>query len=156
MEEYLGKVGVDNIRTADVYLLFKRFSQSPDGKISCEEFARIFESAQAEYREFKKSIKPCPLEDTSNATKIAYVEVLRVTLHNESMIERIRQHLFKRPYFDIRNIFNCMDADEDGFISILDLRVLLQKHLELELSKFDVQLLLRRLGKRSVDDLIGY
>ncbi len=54
--------------------------------------------------------------------------MLRVTLHNESMIEPIRKHLFKRPYFDICNIFNCID-DDDGFISILDLQVLMQKHL---------------------------
>jgi|JI6StandDraft_1071083.scaffolds.fasta_scaffold09810_6 Ca2+-binding EF-hand superfamily protein len=49
-----------------------------------------------------------------------------------------------------------MDADEDGLVSILDLRVLIQRYLELELSKFDVQLLMRRLSKRSPDDMITY
>lgn len=104
----------------------------------------------------RRNSKPCPLEDCSNATKIAYVEVLRVTLRNEAMIERIRQHLAKRRFFDVRNLFNCIDSDEDGAISMLDLRVLLQKHLQLEMSNFDVQLLLRRFNKRSPDDMLMY
>lgn len=72
------------------------------------------------------------------------------------MIEKIRQHLQSRKYFDIRNIFNCIDTDEDGYVSVLDMHVLFKKNIEFDLARLDIKLLLARFGKRNPREMISY
>lgn len=156
MEDYLRRVGVTDIPLQDIYLLFKRFSKSPDGKLDAVEFSSVFEPIQQEYREIRKSVRAKSFEWVSASTKKAYLETLCTTLRNESMIERVRGHLNSRKYFDVRNIFNCVDSDEDGFVSILDMHVLFKKNIEFDLARLDVQLLLARFGKQNPKELISY
>jgi len=63
----------------------------------------------------------------------------------------VRQRLAGREFFDLRNIFNCIDTDEDGYISMTDINIMFKRHLTLDLTKLDKMLLLNRFDKKDQD-----
>ena len=56
----------------------------------------------------------------------------------------------------MRNIFSCIDNDEDGCVSVLDFQVLVKRYTGLEMGRLDLELLSRRFRKSSGEEMICY
>ena len=52
----------------------------------------------------------------------------------------------KNHQINLRDIFGCLDTDEDGWISILDFRISWKKYLLLDLPEEEAELLWFRMG----------
>ena len=54
-------------------------------------------------------------------------------------MEKIKKKLMKNHQINLRDIFGCLDTDEDGWISILDFRISWKKYLLLDLPEEEAE-----------------
>ena len=137
MQSYLEKLGV-RIELNGLYVVFKRYSGRVDGKLSFNQFCHIFDVCSPEYYQIQKNRLVKNLEDVELQTIRNFLKLIKKLVKNELKIQRIKTRL--QQSVDLRQIFNILDEDEDGYISMIDLKVVWKKYLLMDLK--DNQLLL--------------
>jgi len=69
-----------------------------------------------------------------------------IHLENESIVEALRQKLARDPRFDTHRVFDLLDRDQDGFITIYELREIMEKY-DMFITDKDLQYLINRFDK---------
>jgi len=139
--------GMENLQ-----LFFRRYDTNKDGRLSLAEFCKAFTPVGKEYAslvegraEFygKKGMNP---REFFNTDTRRYVRNLwQILLFTERQLDVVRQRLVKRPNFNARAAFKHADRDEDGAVTVSDLRETLaenafyatDKEIALIMNKFD-------------------
>ena len=113
----------------DVYLLFRRHDKNQDGKLNFTEFSNVVLPISKEYAalltdrpDFYMS-RQLPISQFFNADTRAEFRNLWASLFKcERACEVLRASLRQRPYFNLKQAFAFMDINNNGSLSIIELR----------------------------------
>lgn len=120
--------------TEQMYLLFKKMDKDQDGMVTYTEFCAAILPSNASYQDILTSRTPLYFESEEGLdtfqfqTKYLFKKLIRKLIEGEVEAERIRQKLAKRPMFSINDAFSAIDKDENGFITKLQFKEILNQY----------------------------
>lgn len=64
-----------------------------------------------------------PTQIFSNTTLKLIKQLIMTHFENETVVEALRQKNERSPHYNLRKVFEYIDADDDGFISVYDVKI---------------------------------
>eukprot|EP00331_Platyophrya_macrostoma_P021349 CAMPEP_0176446816 /NCGR_PEP_ID=MMETSP0127-20121128/24576_1 /TAXON_ID=938130 /ORGANISM="Platyophrya macrostoma, Strain WH" /LENGTH=546 /DNA_ID=CAMNT_0017832973 /DNA_START=42 /DNA_END=1682 /DNA_ORIENTATION=- len=145
----------------DVYLFIKRFDRDGDGKLKFTDFVDACAPIQPEYYKQLKARIPIngdlyfdPQKLFSTQTRRLLKALFIQHIENESVVEALRQRLVREPTFNFKDIFAFIDQDEDGQITVYELRIAFDRY-DVFASEKEINYLINRFDKNE-DKKISY
>jgi len=136
-----------------LYLLVRKFDRDSDTILSFCDMCEGFIPMQEEYIKLLKSRTPHCGEGFVDVRRVFGQQTLKqmkalyaLHLENESIVEALRQKLARDPRFDTHRVFDLLDRDQDGFITIYELREIMEKY-DMFITDKDLQYLINRFDK---------
>lgn len=150
MENALSKLGV-RASHEEIYLLIKHFSRLQDSRIRFSDFSEMLTPKQEEYSRImrNKSALNIPGLDRfkvfARDTVNVLVSAFSVLFEAELSAEQQRQRVNRLPGFNLYQVFNYLDKDKNGFITITEFQqaingfrvVVNGKDMQCVMQKFD-------------------
>ena len=125
-------LGFSDFTPEDIYLFFRRVDVENRGRINFHEFSEALLPFSQEYaglvtdRPDYYIRRGCDATHFFNCdTRQEFQSVWRAIIRAERAIENYRSQLAARPYFSLRDAFEHLDRDRDGFVRACDLREIL-------------------------------
>jgi Ca2+-binding EF-hand superfamily protein len=118
--------------TEDLYTWLRRFDQDLDGVLSYHDFCLMFTPRQCEYCKLLENrpahnVAPSRRRTVfSLETQALMRKAIALHLQVESSAEAIRQHLVDRPSFSPSAVFADLDIDQNGYVTLDELRLALR------------------------------
>jgi len=160
IEEAFNELGIFPNKE-DLYLFIRRFDRDNDGRLRFTDFSDGFMPLQPEYYKLIKSRTPLngdlffdPKTLFSAQTRRLLKSLLVLHLENEAVIEALRQKLNSNPQFHVRSAFEFLDSDGDGYVTLYELRVAMDKYDNYATEK-ELNYLISRFDKND-DSKISY
>ena len=94
----------------------------------------MFDVCTVAYSQIQKNRQVKGLDDVEIHTKKQFLKLLKAIIKSEEKAELIKINLIKDSSINLRDMFGCLDADGDGWISITDLRVAWKKFMSIDLT----------------------
>jgi len=137
----------------DVYLLIKRLDRDGDGKLKFTEFTAGFAPVQKEYYDLVKARVAINGDLTLGMqqlfdaqTRQLFKRLLLLYLENEAIIEALRQKLARNKGFNIKVAFEMMDLDRDGYLTLPEVKEIMDEN-DVFVTDKDVEYLINRINK---------
>jgi len=137
----------------DVYLLIKRLDRNGDGKLKFTEFTAGFAPVQKEYYDLVKARVAINGDLTLGMqqlfdaqTRQLFKRLLLLYLENEAIIEALRQKLARNKGFNIKVAFEMMDLDRDGYLTLPEVKEIMDEN-DVFVTDKDVEYLINRINK---------
>lgn len=119
----------------DIYLLYRRFDKHNTGQLSFQEFNRVVLPYSREYANLIKDRVEYYSRRSGHAssyfnqdTKFELQAFWACLLRCERGMEAMRCRLNKRPYMNLRDVFQTSSRSRGGLILACDLRDVLAEH----------------------------
>jgi len=131
----------------DIKLLFKRFDQDLDCKLSYNEFCDMLIPKKPEYARLIKDRKHYGYDaEFTLDSKLILIKLFRTLIDGENMVEKNRQYLTSRPLFSSYDAFDLIKGKYQNYILKENLNYFLQKH-SMFVSQFELDALFDRFDK---------
>ena len=136
----------------EIYLFIRHYSHLQDSCLRFSDFSEIFSPQQEEYARLLRNRTAYNLPTSqrrrafSRDTMALFLDMLKILMHSESDSERLRQRLARIPDFRIQDAFISFDRDGDGFITIGELKQILDENKIFPTVK-DLKYLMQRYDK---------
>jgi len=159
LEEGLRVLGVRPLGD-ECYLLIRSYSKLSDSRLRFSDFSSMLTPKDAHLasalsqREPYRSTLRDPRDAFSSETLQRFAQVLRLLLDCESLSERLRQRLSRRPEFSSYDAFQAIDRDRNGFITLEELREVMEEK-GCKVSSRDLKCLMERYDKNR-DGRVSY
>lgn len=159
LEEGLRVLGVRPLGD-ESYLLIRSYSKLSDSRLRFSDFSAMLTpkdaqmaAALAQREPYRSSLRD-PRDAFSSETLQRFAQVLRLLLDCESLSERLRQRLSRRPEFNSYDAFQAIDRDRNGFITLEELRAVMEEN-GCKVSNRDLKCLMERYDKNR-DGRVSY
>jgi Ca2+-binding EF-hand superfamily protein len=145
----------------DLYLFIRRFDRDGDGRLRFTDFSDAFNPIQQEYYKLIKGRTPVngdlffdSKQLFSQQTRRLLKGLLTTHLENEAVIEALRQKLSRNPGFNVRESFENLDSDADGYITLYEIRVAMDNY-DVYATEKEIFYLINRFDKND-DNKVSY
>lgn len=150
MRESLSELGL-RCNIDEVHLVFEKFNTLGDGMLKYSEFSEAMMPQDQHYArllgtkklQFITKSGRCPFEQ---GTLQKYLLMWDMIIQNEKAADSVRHRLFKRERFDMRSAFLSCDINNDGTITLSELRQFMFD-MDCYVSSDDLQMLMNRFDK---------
>ena len=136
----------------DLTLLLKHYSAFDNRRLTYSEFSKLFTPKEHEYYRMmsNRAAYNVPRHERKRVfgvdTIYKLTKTLRLHLETENVAESLRHRLARRPSFSMREAFQAVDRDRNGYITYNEFQALLEQH-GIFASVKDVESLLDRYDK---------
>lgn len=159
LEEGLRVLGVRTLGD-ESYLLIRNYSKLSDSRLRFSDFSGMMTPKDdhlsrllGQREPYRESLRD-PREAFSSETLHRFAQVLRLVLDCESLSERQRQRLSRRPEFSCYDAFQAIDRDRNGFITYEEMKTVLEEN-GCKVSNRDLKCLMDRYDKNK-DGRVSY
>ncbi|KAL4431673.1 hypothetical protein ABPG74_017302 [Tetrahymena malaccensis] len=136
-----------------IYLFFKQYDLDFSNRLEFSEFVKTFIPIEQEYRNILNN-RTATGNGFSSQTKHLLKETFQYILQNAYDMEFIRQNLNRRRLFNTYDAFCAIDQDNNGFITLEDIRTLFLDY-DIHFSPKELYYFFRRFDK-SLDGEVCY
>ena len=146
--------------TDEIYMVVRRFSSYRDSKIRYADFERMYCPRDSYFSQIlrEKRSREVPAYDRLRIFSIETIDeitrMLRLQLHCENVAESLRREITLKKWINLYEVFEEIDRDRDGVISIGELQDIMKTYGEFP-SIADLELLIERYDK-DLDRKISY
>lgn len=136
----------------EVYLLIRHFSSYKDSVVRFSDFERMFVPRDKYFAQMLKERKGMVvppynrLSIFSTDTIEQIIRILRLQLQSESVAENIRKSITSKKWINFYEIFEDIDVDRDGLITIGEFQEVFNRHNEF-VSLAELETLIERYDK---------
>ncbi|KRW98251.1 hypothetical protein PPERSA_05595 [Pseudocohnilembus persalinus] len=151
--EKFTEFGLNHCQKEAMYLVFKKFDKNGNKKLTFGEFATIFLPQQGSDKIIRKALQDDDkhfqtvpnhiIQLFSTETREICSKLIKKIVENESKFEESRMFIFKQKHYNLKQIFQELDQNQDGYIDQQDLLKFLtyfsKKEISLLFNRFDQQ-----------------